>query len=219
MSHNLSLSNLKFGSLLSYSPHGNSDYERKSKNATLLIKGDKFFGNPPVLMSEYISQLIFKNIGTLPFAHFFDTEPILVPIPNSSLMKENSLWVPQRIATALHEKGYGMGVVDMLKRIRHLPKAATSLSENRPKAADHYASLEVQDILTIPKHILLIDDVVTRGATLLGAANKLNEKYPGVNILAFSAMRTISNPPDFQHVYDPRVGEIILNGENTIRDP
>jgi predicted amidophosphoribosyltransferase len=215
MSNKLSLSKLKFGSLLSYSPHGNSEYERKAKNAMLLIKGDKFFGNPPVLMSRFISELILKNIGTLPFAHFFDTQPILVPIPNSSLMKENSLWVPQRIATALHEKGYGIGVADMLRRVRHLPKAATSLSEKRPKATNHHTSLEIQDILTMPKNILLIDDVITRGATLMGAANKLNEKYPGVNILAFSAMRA----EDFHDVYDPCVGEIILSGENTFRHP
>jgi hypothetical protein len=93
MSHTLSLADLKFGSLLSYSPHGKSESERIAREAMLLLKSDKFFSDPPILMSQFISDLIVKGIGTLPFAYFFDTEPILVPIPNSALIKEDTLWV------------------------------------------------------------------------------------------------------------------------------
>jgi hypothetical protein len=219
MSHRLGLSKLRFGSLLSYSPHGNSESENTAKNAMVLIKGDRFFGDPAILMSQFISNLIFKNMASLPFAHFFDREPILVPVPNSSYMKKNTLWVSHRIATALRERGYGMGVVEMVKRIKYLPKAAKSTSENRPKAWQHDDSLEVQDTLALPKRRLLIDDIVTRGATLFGAACKLSKTYPGINIMAFSAMRAISDPKYFHDVYDPKVGEIALIGDETYRDP
>jgi hypothetical protein len=155
----------------------------------------------------------------LPFAHFFESNPILVPIPNSSLVKENTLRVPHRIADAMHENGLGTGVGDMLERRIALPKAATSQTAERPTATQHYRSLEVHEILILPKEILLIDDVVTRGATLFGAAMRLCERYPGVNIFALAIMRAISQPRDFDDLYDPRIGEITFNGENTFRVP
>lgn len=218
MSYNLTLSKLEFGSLFSYSPHGSSESELIAREAMLLIKTDKFFGDPPKLMSRFISSLIVKD-GNLPFAHFFDNAPILVPIPNSSLMQDNALWVPQRIASELYDSGFGMGVADMLLRKIPLPKAATSRAENRPKAAQHCKSLEVQETLILPKEIVLVDDIVTKGATLLGAANKLKKVFPEVNIRAFCAMRAISPSSKFRDVYDPCVGAITLHGEETSRVP
>lgn len=151
MSNTTKLSKLRFGSLLSYSPHGSSESERRAKDVMLFIKADKFYGKPPVLMSRFISNFIRKTMGTLPFAHFFKSNPILVPIPNSSLVKENTLRVPHRIADAMHENGLGMGVGDMLERRIPLPKAAKSRPAERPTATQHYRSLEVHEIFDSTK--------------------------------------------------------------------
>jgi predicted amidophosphoribosyltransferase len=219
MSYDLKLSQLEFGSLLSYSPRGISVAERNAREVMLHIKYDKYFGKPPILMSRFISDLVKKGIGNLPFANFFDDEPILVPVPNSSLMQADTLWVPHRLAMALFDNGFGIGVANMLHRKIPLSKAAWSRPQDRPKAAKHCQSLEIQETLALPKHILLIDHVVTRGATLLGAANKLSRAYPGVDIRAFAAMRVISESNDFQDLYDPRIGRITLIGDETQREP
>jgi predicted amidophosphoribosyltransferase len=182
------------------------------------LKNDRPLLNPPILMSELISKTI-KEAPTLPFIHFFKINPILVPIPNSSLMRPGTLWVPQRLANALVRNGLGNAAEECLRRNVPLPKAATSLAENRPKAAQHYTSLGIQKMLSEPKEILLVDDVVTRGATMLGAANRLKDAFPRANIRAFAAMRTISSPDDFKDFYDPCEGEIMLNNEETFRDP
>jgi predicted amidophosphoribosyltransferase len=158
-------------------------------------------------------------MGNLPFRNCFDNNPILVPVPNSSKRQEDTLWVPHKLATALHENGLGMSVSTMLERKTTLSKAATSAAKDRPKALEHFNSLEVQHILSEAKHILLIDDVVTSGATLLGAANKLFESYPWAEIRAFTAMRTMSDPNDFKELLDPCTGHIYLNGEKTQRVP
>lgn len=107
-----------------------------------------------------------------------------------------------------------------LKRVRALLKAAISAAANRPKAAEHYDSMEVQKILSEPEDIILIDDIVTRGATLIGAANKLADAFPKAHITAFAAIRTISNPAEFEKIYFPVRGTIELqpSGE-TIRRP
>ena len=67
--------------------------------------------------------------------------------------------------------------------------------------------------------ILLIDDVVTRGATLLGVANKLADAFPNARIHGFAALRTISDPNQFIRINDSCVGKIKLIDNETYRDP
>lgn len=217
--NNLRLYSLEFGSLLSYSPRGNSEIERQSRTLMRNLKEDQFVSNPKILMTDFISEIIKKYIKTLPFTYFLKTNPILVPIPNSSLMNSGTLWVPKRLANALVRNGFGRAVEECLKRVKPLPKAATSSAVNRPKAVQHYDSIEIQTTLGEANELLLVDDVVTRGATMLGAANKLQDAFPRSRIRAFAAIRTISPPDVFYGVYKPCVGEIKLVNQDTFREP
>lgn len=221
MSYDLKLTDLEFGSLFTYTPSAQTELQKKAKDVTLKIKYYKFVEDRgiPVIISEYISNYIKKEMGNLPFRDFFDNHPILVPVPNSSKRDKDTLWVPHRLATALHKCGLGTSVLTMLERKTALRKAAWSPAKDRPKAIEHFNSLEVQHVLSEPKRILLIDDLVTRGATLLGAANKLFEIYPWAEIRAFTAMRTMSDPNDFRELLDPCTGHIYLKGEETQRIP
>jgi predicted amidophosphoribosyltransferase len=216
------LHRLEFCSLLSYSPRGLSDAEKASRTAMKALKEDQFVPRPSehaALMSDMVADNIAKNIATLPFANYFTTNTILVPIPSSTLMRPGSLWVPQRLANALVKRSLGKEVVYCLERVTPLQKAATSSAPNRPKAIDHYNSIKVQKPLVEPEEILLVDDVITRGSTLLGAASKLAEVFPKAKILAFAAMRTTSPPDRFLDIYDPRTGLITLSNDNTFRRP
>jgi hypothetical protein len=159
------------------------------------LKDDEFVSDPPTLMSDFVGAAIKANIANFPSAHLFQTNPILVPVPRSSLMRPGTLWVPQRLAKALVRRGLGKGVEECLKRVTPLQKSATSLAADRPKALEHYDSMAVQKVFPEPQEILLIDDIITRGATVMGAANKLAEAFPATRIRVFAAMRTIS-PPD-----------------------
>lgn len=215
------LSKIEFGSLLSYTPRGNSDTQYRSKNVMRAIKNDEYVqvGSDQILMSDYIPDLLKRDIAKLPFANYFEVNPILVPTPNSSLNKSGTLWVPQRLASALVRKGLGKKVIECLSRVTPLPKSATSFAENRPKATDHYDSIKVEKTLLEPDEILLVDDVITRGATLLGAANKLADAFPNARIRAFTAMRTISNSKEFTKIIDPCKGTITLIDGDTFRSP
>jgi hypothetical protein len=216
------LSSIDFGSLLSYSPRGTSRDESLSRNFRKALKGDEYVADPlnqPKLMSDVVAEWIEKEYTSLPFANYFTNKPILVPTPSSSLMKRDTLWVPQRLAKAMVNRGFGQSVVECLDRVTAVRKAATSLASDRPKAAEHYSTMAVQKELSEPNEILLIDDVVTRGATLLGAANKLADAFPNTKIRAFAAMRTISPPSTFHAIHDPCVGTINLSGTETFRRP
>jgi len=88
-----------------------------------MLKHDEYVSNPPILMSDFISKMVKEDMTTLPFAHFFQNNPILVPVPNSSLMRPGTLWVPQRLANALIKQELGRSVVECVRRIKPLPKS------------------------------------------------------------------------------------------------
>lgn len=199
----LRLSQLQFGSLLTYTPRGSSAEAKLSKDVMYLLKKDGFMGEPRILMSEWIAKKVQEKMTELPFASFFGPNTILVPAPKSSLMQPNTLWVPERIATALVRIGIGKAVSTCLVRATAVPKAAYCAGPDRPTAAN-------QGGLAEPDEILLIDDVVTRGATLIGAANRLTDAFPKAHISAFAALRTISNENEFESIYDPCAGTIDL---------
>lgn len=216
------LNKLGFGALLSYSPYGHSKEEELSRSFRTAIKNDEFvrISGKQVQMSEFIAESIQKSKDSLSFAHLFDNKTILVPARSSSLMKANSLWVPFRIATAMQKRGLGREVSACLVRKYSLPKAATSTGANRPTVAQQYDSQEVQKLIAEPESILLVDDVVTTGATLIGSANRLAEVYPKARIAAFVALRTVTLSEDFNGIYEPVFGEITLYpSRKTHRDP
>lgn len=186
-----------------------------------MIKAERYFGHPAKLTSQWIAETVRDFKERLPFASFFRDDSVLVPLPSSSLMQRDSLWVPERIAT-LVKVGLGKESIPLLVRETPVPKAALSRPSERPKAKDHIRSMSVQKrIPEPPAQILLVDDIITRGATALGAANKLAEAFPLAQIRAFAAMRTVSNPGDFHASYDPVIGTVqyIPSTEGTVRRP
>ena len=217
------LTKLEFGALLTYTPRGYSVKIQDAREFMIALKNERFVEDPQngklVLMSEWIAKTIQRNMTTLPFASFFQPNTILVPTPKSSLMKPDTLWVPMRIASALARIGLGK-VLPCLTRIKSVPKATSSLPKDRPTPAEHYKSLRVDGSLSKPDEIVLVDDIITRGATLLGAANLLADAFPQTRIRAFAAMRTISNPSEFDKLYDPCIGTIELRESgDTLRRP
>lgn len=218
------ITRLDFGSLLSYSPRGNSGEKDQARDVMLAIKRDGFVDEQPQIpMSQWIARTVQQQGPQLPFASFFQPSTVLVPVPGSSLMRPGTLWVPDRIATALAEMGLGREVVACLVRATALRKAAWADPLVRPKPKEHIETISLQGRISEPppNEILLVDDIVTRGATLLGAANRLAEAFPTSRIRAFAAMRTISEPSEFVATYEPVSGTIHYREltEDTIRRP
>jgi len=191
---------------------------RALKNDTLFEDGS---GDPPSSISQRVAAIIAARIETIAIASFFRPPPLLIPVPKSSLHKDESLWVPLQLADALLNRGLGDRVAPLLRRTVAIPKAATSIASERPRARLHFDTLAVQTELgPAPASFLLVDDIVTRGAALVGAASRLGVSYPGIPIKAFAAIRTESDPANLAKITDPRVEIIRLrNDGTTLRRP
>lgn len=208
------------GSLLAYSPRGGGELGQSSRNVMLALKADKLEGSPAIATSVRIARAVKESLPTLPFRDYFGSDVTLVPTPKSSLSKPDTLWVPQCIARAMIDLGLGIEVREILRRASVVAKSAGNDPSLRPSPQMHYDSFAVQKLIHEPKVITLVDDVVTRGSTLLAAASRLNEAYPRVEIRAFAAMRTVSNPEELTRIRDPRLEVIRLRpGGDTLRRP
>jgi hypothetical protein len=218
---------LEFASLIAYAPRPDEVLEARrseaklSRNLVLALKDGRLFGSPP----ESVASRIVRHLRSSPtsaqaFTKVSTGAPTLVPVPRSTLLTKGGLWVPEQIAQELVRGGFGASVAILLERTEPIPKAATSLSTERPTAQLNYDTLRVTRSVEAHSGFLLVDDVVTAGATLLGSASRLAEAYPGVPINAFAAARTVSLADRFRQAIEPVVGTIVLkeNGR-TQRDP
>jgi orotate phosphoribosyltransferase len=70
-----------------------------------------------------------------------------------------------------------------------------------------------------PRRIVLVDDVVTKGRTLLAAAARMRDAFPDVDIRAFALVRTMGLVSGVARLLDPCVGEIRWEGGDAYRTP
>ena len=208
-----------YASYLSYTPRPQSKEQQFSKDVTLMLKNDEMWRGALISTAEHIIWQMAKKMERLPLHDFFRNKPVMVPMPPSSLQKPGSLWVSRCIFSALVRNNLGIRAVECLKRIRAVPKSSYSLPAERPRAINHYDSLGVETVHEADE-ILIIDDVITRGASMMGAANRLAAIFPDAKIRGFAIIRTVSRSEEFRAMEDPQIGSIILdaNGE-TFRRP
>lgn len=90
---------------------------------------------------------------------------------------------------------------------------------DRPTVVEHINSIKVKPGIHQPNRIVLVDDLITSGTTMLGCANVLQKAFPNAEIVGFAAIRTMSNPSDFKQILDPCNGRIVLHNDRTKRSP
>jgi len=212
---------IEFGSLLAYSPGLKDD---PSHELMIYLKNNlplKDGSETACAVAHLLRQKIERE--SVPFSDFFlGHEAVLVPVPKSSLMKPGDLWVPLEIARCMEKEGLGRVQV-ALERVKSVPRSATSAPKDRPLPRAHYESLGIVKGRRIPDgaFVVLVDDIVTRGHTMFGAAMRILEGRPDVTVVGFAMIRTISNPEDFKSSLDPVHGHIQFrpDKEDTLRRP
>lgn len=210
------LSELKFFSFLCYTP---GVYEVNLMRSLKLDKrirvSDGKEQDTTEILVHALKQVVPENV----LLDIFPQNAILVPVPPSSKIITGGLWVPYRIANALLRNGYGRRVIVLLSREYSVRKSATSV--NRPTAKELFDSLSVNRLeLDDYSRIVLVDDVITRGANSLAAASRLHEAFPESDISSFAMLRTISNKYDFVNRVAPVSGIVSLRYDGqTFRRP
>jgi adenine/guanine phosphoribosyltransferase-like PRPP-binding protein len=183
------------------------------------LKEERLIGVPPLSPSAYAARRLTDEREHGILEVIFGASPLLVPVPRSSLTVEGGIWPACNIAEALVSQGIGVSVVPCLQRVKAVPKSAFAASGARPKPIDQYESISARRMVVDREELCLVDDVITKGATLLAAASRLQEAYPRAKIVAFALVRTLGFVEDIERIIEPVFGTIALRGDEAVREP
>lgn len=203
---------LPFASCYVYSP---SDARAESRLLCASIKT----GDVKTLVDRAIqADATSRRFSSL--ASFFPAAAILVPVPGSSPAARARATPSARLAVALWQHGIGKGIWFGLRRVRAVRKSATAARGARPSLWTHFDTIAVESIQR-PRasHLVLIDDVVTRGRTLLAAALRLREIFPQADVRGFALLRTMGYSPAFDQLLMPCTGKIEWACDDARRSP
>jgi predicted amidophosphoribosyltransferase len=191
-----------FASCYVYSPAGDSAICARSRLLRALLKqADAHF------MLKYAVRVRQQTRPSSVLAGFFLSGDLLVPVPRSSL-KVGGTWASAELAQALVQEGVGRAMWPGLRRISAVCKSATAAKGSRPSVARHYDSFRLEPLKLRPASIVIIDDVITKGRTLLAAAARVREALPDAQVRAFALLRTLGLTSDLHGLLDPCIGEI-----------
>jgi len=203
-----------YASCYVYSPTGTGAVCERSRLLRALLKaGDAAF------MLKYALRVRQQATDSPLLTGFFDTTDVLVPVPGSAPSVAGGSWAAKRLAIALVNEGLGGTAWSGLRRVRAVRKSATAAPGERPTVKLHYESFYIERPAIAPERIVLIDDVVTKGRTLLAAATRVHEAFPCAQIRAFALVRTMGLIPGVQQLLDPCKGEIRWKSGDAHRTP
>jgi hypothetical protein len=208
------ITSVRYAAAYAYSPRGQSQISVNSRKIRDLVKS----ADPGALKS--IAKRVLELTQNGFFPGFFGSDVTLVPIPGRAPMKDQgTLWVPERICRALLAAGLGREVWSALKRIHAVQKSAFAAPGTRPEVQVHIDSLQVASGSPPTMRLLLVDDFVTKGRTILAAATVLSRAFPAAQIQAFAVVRTMGLVPEVEKIRWPIEGEIRAVGGDAVRDP
>jgi hypothetical protein len=207
------IARVAFASCYVYSPAGEGAVCARSRMLRALLKdGDARF------MIKYAVRVRQESEPSALLAGFFLADDVLVPVPRSC-PRTGGTWAAAELAHALVREGVGSLAWLGLRRIYAVRKSATSAKGRRPTVARHYDSFGLEPSARHLHNVVLIDDVITRGRTLLAAAARVREAIPGVQVRAFALLRTMGFTSGIESLLAPCRGEIRWIGGDALRFP
>jgi len=182
--------------ILRYSPRGNKEIDDKSRRIKDSIKGWTLRN-----FQQAIGEIIAQNS----IIENFLQGATLVPIPGSTLVKSpETLRVPLEICNEMVNVNKSLQICDCL--IRHTPIRKSHLlynAQTRPTVQEHLNTIKLNDQIVYTDTIILVDDVLTMGATALACSKILQERYPTKIIKIFALLRpweTLGDATSCRHI-------------------
>lgn len=195
------LRELTFASCYAYSPCGRGQVAEHSRQLRAALKAGS--GEALTICVARVAEQV-SSTGAL--ARFLEPDDVLVPVPGCT---PASGQVPAQLARLLVHRGLGREVCYGLERVVAVRKSGTAPNGSRPSCNEHFESLAVVASPSRPfRRLTLIDDLITKGRTLLGAAMRLHTAHPLVGIRAFALLRTRGLSGDLERLLDPCTGVI-----------
>ena len=211
-------SEVAFASFLVYNPSRvrfPSDLSKRSRTVMRAVKSETAAWARKQRLGERLAQEVGEGIRE----EFLGADTTLVPMPGHAPMKDaRAHWAARELCEHFVESGLGAQWLPLLERTHAVAKSSTSTSDARPTAQLHYDSLRARGDLGAGTRITVVDDVITRGATMLAAVGRLKQALPGVDVRGFALIRSMSDEP-IRAVKEPVEGTVRVVPWGTKREP
>ncbi len=207
---------VEFSSCFVYSPHGtdaNSEYSRSICRRAKATDAE--------WLPRYV-ETVRDHCGPQGMlSGLFTEDTLVVPVPTYLRCTGRLLWGASCLASALHAAGVPGEVWRGLHRVSEVRKSSTAMgtAAGRPSVRVHYESFTAQKPKRPVGRIVLVDDVVSTGRTLLAAWIRLSEAFPEAQVQAFALIRTLGFVRTIPRLVMPCRGRIIWTGTDARRDP
>lgn len=204
-------SDLSFASFFQYSPRGSLEVSVKSQRLRDVVKAAR------ATDLDAVARRIHRGVveeGAL--TGFLREDAVLVPAPRSAPLVKGGLWPAERIARALVGVGLGSEVQPLLRRVQSVPKAAFAGPGERPTVARHVETLRADRHLGEPRRLIVVDDIITKGAMLAACGTVLRQVYPDAEVLGFAVVRTRGLMPEIDSIVAPCLGVIRLDASGEV---
>lgn len=204
---------LRVASWLVYATVSQLEAARRVRTLIVDIKSDKYHPTAGRAFVEIAVQTACSRLTETDRA-FWSGDPMVIPVPRSSLTRPNTVWPARRICEELVKNGVAVDTLPVIERQEAVEKSAGGAT--RPSFQTQVASLWAKPTLRPPTRLILVDDVVTRGTTMLACAAKIAETYPGVPVSGFALAR-VQSTGDPEAVFAPAVEVVALSGTHGVR--
>lgn len=188
-----------------------------------------------VWLPKLVAQVWLEARGHGCFTGAFGPGVVLIPVPGSA-PAQRACWTGGLLAWCLREVGLAAEVWPILRRQYAVRKSAFAAAGERPSVLEHHASFAIERVrwgrsVSMAScsavgesagnglRLTLVDDVITRGRTLLAAAARLHEAFPAAQIRAFALLRTLERGEVLRQVLDPCDGEVSWCRDDARRRP
>jgi hypothetical protein len=202
-----------FASCYIYSPRAEGWLAEASRQMR-----DRVKSSDPAWLPRYAGFVYRSSFLDQQLAALFAPGGVLVPVPGSARSGE-APWPALRLALALAKVGFALPIWTGLRRQYAVTKSATAPTAGRPTVRQHYDSFAAAPPANPVHKIVLIDDVITKGRTLLAAAARLRSELPLADIRGFALIRTEGFVQQIKHLEESCHGVVRWAGGDARREP